>query len=206
MKRKRLCNILLILLLSIGLWANDSTQTVKPSVYQGVLLKLDIATPAIVAGVSKGKMQNYELALNVRLADRFYPTLEVGYAGGRTHKGDSIQYNAHGAFLRVGCDINPLKKSAAASPHALLVGIRVGTGMQAAKTDCWGELVAGCQVEVAKVKNTAFYMGWQGRLKVLFTPDKKNLTADQMAPIYIPGYGHRHHLAWGISYHLGWKF
>lgn len=189
-----------------ALWANDSTQTVKPSVYQGVLLKLDIATPAIVAGVSKGKMQNYELALNVRLADRFYPTLEVGYAGGRTHKGDSIQYDAHGAFLRVGCDINPLKKSAAASPHALLVGIRVGTGMQAAKTDCWGELVAGCQVEVAKVKNTAFYMGWQGRLKVLFTPDKKNLTADQMAPIYIPGYGHRHHLAWGLSYHLGWKF
>lgn len=189
-----------------ALWANDSTQTVKPSVYQGVLLKLDIATPAIVAGVSKGKMQNYELALNVRLADRFYPTLEVGYAGGRTHKGDSIQYDAHGAFLRVGCDINPLKKSAAASPHALLVGIRVGTGMQAAKTDCWGELVAGCQVEVAKVKKTAFYMGWQGRLKVLFTPDKKNLTADQMAPIYIPGYGHRHHLAWGLSYHLGWKF
>lgn len=192
--------------MSIGLWANDSTQTVKPSVYQGMLLKLDIATPAIVAGVSKGKMQNCELALNVRLADRFYPTLEVGYAGGRTHKGDSIQYDAHGAFLRVGCDINPLKKSAAASPHALLVGIRVGTGMQAAKTDCWGELVAGCQVEVAKVKKTAFYMGWQGRLKVLFTPDKKNLTADQMAPIYIPGYGHRHHLAWGISYHLGWKF
>ena len=105
----------IVLLLSLKLWANDSTQTVKPSVYQGVLLKLDIATPAIVAGVSKGKMQNYELALNVRLADRFYPTLEVGYAGGRTHKGDSIQYNAHGGFLRVGCDINPLMPCLSAS-------------------------------------------------------------------------------------------
>lgn len=208
MKRNRLCDILTVLLLgTTALWANDSTKTAKPSVYQGVTLKLDIATPAVVAGFSKGRLQHYEMALNVRLADRFYPTAELGYAGGRTHKGDSLRYNAHGAFLRIGCDINPLKKSAAASPHAMLVGVRVGTAVQEkGYTDCWGEIVAGCQVEVAKVKKTAFYMGWQGRLKVLFTPDKKHLTAEQMKPIYIPGYGHRKHLAWGISYHLGWRF
>lgn len=187
-------------------WANDSTKTAKPSVYQGVTLKFDIATTAFVAGFSKGRMQNYEMALNVRLANRFYPTLEVGYAGGRTHKGDSIQYNAHGGFFRVGLDINPLKKSAASSPHAMLVGVRIGTGIQAAKTDCWAEIVGGCQVEVAKVKKTAFYMGWQGRIKVLMTKEKSGLTADKMGPIYIPGYGHRKHLAWGLSYHLGWRF
>ena len=203
----RLWVIGVALLLSVAVYAADSTAVTKPSVYQGVTLKLDIATPAIVAGFSKGKIQHYEMALNVRLANRFYPTVELGYAGGRTHKGDSLQYNAHGGFARIGCDINPLKKSAAASPHAMLVGVRVATAVQEkGYTDAWGEVVAGCQVEICKVKQTAFYMGWQGRLKFLFTPDKKNLLAEQMKPIYIPGYGHRKHLAWGLSYHLGWRF
>lgn len=185
---------------------NDSVKmAAKPSIYQGMTLKLDIVTPALTAGLSKGKLQQYEVAMNWRLKDRFYPTLELGYAGGKTQKGDTLKYNAHGGYFRVGCDINPLKKHPD-SPHAMLIGIRIGTGVQGKKTDCWGEIVAGCQVEIAKVKNTAFYMGWMGRLKILFTREKEGLPADQMGPIYIPGFGDRNNIGWGLSYHLGWHF
>ena len=176
------------------------------SIYNATQIKLDIASPVVIAGIHQWQMQHYEIAANVQLARRFFPTLELGYSGGKTHRGDSIQYNAHGGFFRVGCDINPLKKKKD-SPHALLVGLRLGTAVQTkGYTDCWGEIIAGCQVEIAKVQKTAFYMGWMGRFKVLFTRDKEGLTADQMKPIYIPGFGNRDNIGWGLNYYLGWRF
>ncbi len=176
------------------------------SIYNATQIKLDIASPVVIAGTHQWLMQHYEIAANVQLAKRFFPTLELGYAGGKTHRGDSIQYKGQGGFFRVGCDINPLKKHKD-SPHALLVGLRLGTAVQTkGYTDCWGEIIAGCQVEIAKVQKTAFYMGWMGRFKVLFTRDTEGLTADQMKPIYIPGFGNRDNIGWGLNYYLGWRF
>ena len=173
----------------------------QPSIYGGMTLKLDIGAAALTPALSKGKLQQYELAMNWQLKHRFYPTLELGYAGGRTNRGDTIQYNAHGGYFRVGCDVNPLKKHPD-SPHAMLLGIRIGTGFQPKKTDCWGEIVAGCQVNLVK----GFYMGWMGRLKILFTRQNEGLPAEEVWPIYIPGYGKRDNIAWGLSYHIGYKF
>ena len=177
----------------------------RKEIYQGTTVKLDILSPLLVSGLNGWRIQHYEVAVNVRLANRFYPTFELGYAGGQTQQGDSIFYNSHGGFFRAGADINPLKRNPG-SPHALLIGLRLGAAFQPRKADCWGEIVAGCQVEIAKVKNTAFYMGWMGRFKILFTREAENLTAAEMGPIYIPGFGHRSNLGWGASYHLGWKF
>ena len=202
--------------MSISLFAaTDSTKVKKEPIYNATQIKLDIASPVVIAGIHQWQMQHYEIAANVQLARRFFPTLELGYSGGKTHRGDSIQYNAHGGFFRVGCDINPLTKKKD-SPHALLVGLRLGTAVQGwehtshatsgTKADCWGEIVLGCQVEIAKVQKTAFYMGWMGRFKVLFTRDKEGLTADQMMPIYIPGFGNRDNIGWGLNYYLGWRF
>ena len=177
----------------------------RKEIYQGTTVKLDILSPLLVSGLSHWTIQHYEVAVNVRLANRFYPTFELGYSGGQTQQGDSIYYNSHGGFFRAGADINPLKRNPG-SPHALLIGLRLGAAFQPRKADCWGEIVAGCQVEICKVKNTAFYMGWMGRFKILFTREAENLTAAEMGPIYIPGFGHRSNLGWGASYHLGWKF
>jgi hypothetical protein len=182
------------------------------------MIKLDIGSPAVVAAFSKGKLQQYEMAVNVRLLNRFYPAVELGYAGGQTNN-DSISYNGHGGFFRVGVDINPLRKNIR-SPHALLVGVRLGTSVQglrqglssearhpySCQADCWGEIVAGCQVEICKVKNTAFYMGWQGRIKCLFTRQAEGLPVEEQRAIYIPGFGYRDNIGWGLSYHLGWRF
>jgi hypothetical protein len=204
---KRLWVIGWLMAMSISLFAaTDTTKVKKEPIYNATQIKLDIASPVVIAGIHQWQMQHYEIAANVQLARRFFPTLELGYSGGKTHRGDSIQYNAHGGFFRVGCDINPLKKHKD-SPHALLVGLRLGTAVQTkGYTDCWGEIVAGCQVEIAKVQKTAFYMGWMGRFKVLFTRDKEGLTADQMKPIYIPGFGNRDNIGWGLNYYLGWRF
>jgi hypothetical protein len=215
----------------------DMAIPAKVPVYQGTQVKLDIASPILVPAANKWQIQHYEVAVNVRLKDRFYPTFEVGYSGGTAQR-DSItytpdelcvtgetqtvrlggNYSGQGGFFRVGCDINPLKKHPE-SPHALLVGVRFGTAVQgikqcynqtapycqAVKADCWGEVVAGCQVEIAKVNNTAFYMGWMGRFRCLFT----RKTADDRNnpyPIYIPGFGKRDNIAWGANYYLGWRF
>ena len=201
MKRSRLCNIVLAIALLIAdcqlLTANSND-----SIYMGTQVKLDIASPILVPATHHWTMQHYEVAVNVRLAQRFYPTAELGYAGGQTAK-DTLTYNGHGGFLRLGCDINPLKRHPEA-PHALLVGVRLGTAVQTkGETDCWGEIVAGCQVEIAKVKNTAFYMGWMGRFKTLFT---RKAAVDNYPVIYIPGYGKYDNIGWGLNYYLGWRF
>ena len=195
----------------------------------GTQVKLDIASPILTPAINNWQMQHYEAAVNVRLAKRWYPTAEIGYAGGK-YSQDSISYTGHGAFLRIGCDLNPLKRHPEL-PHALLVGLRFGTAVQGytqetalsgsssgivtdsdrnmyrsgVQADCWGEIVAGCQVEIAKVHNTAFYMGWMGRFKFLFTRKTMDKNYHPYA-IYIPGFGHRDNIGWGVNYYLGWKF
>jgi len=217
MKRKRLCNILLCLLLSVAAYAHkDSTDVAfeRIAIYQGTQIKLDIASPALTALASKGKVQHYEIGANVRLKDRFYPTLELGWAGGTGTKGDSITYKGNGGFFRVGVDINPLKKHPE-SPHALLIGVRLGTAVQglrqglntaelpySTQADCWGEIVAGCQVQII----SGFYMGWMARMKFLFTRQEEGAPAAEMKTIYIPGFGDRANMNWGVNYYLGWKF
>jgi hypothetical protein len=192
----------LALLLSVAAYAEDSIAVETPKkekkqIYEGTQIKFDILSPILTPGLNNWQMQHYELAANVQLKHRFYPTLELGYAGGKTHN-DSVQYNGHGGFARIGCDINPLKKHPE-SPHALLVGIRIGTAVQTkAETDCWGEIVLGCQVNIAK----GFYMGWMGRLKLLFTREKEGQSS---RPIYIPGFGERANVGWGVNYYLGFK-
>ena len=104
----------------------------RPSIYQGTLLKLDVGASAVVIGMTRGQIQHYELSANVRLKNRFYPTLELGYAGttrAPVTYNDTISYQGQGGFFRVGCDLNPLKKHPE-SPHALIVGIRLGTAVQ----------------------------------------------------------------------------
>ena len=111
-------------------------------------------------------------------------------------------------------------------------GVRLGTAVQdmtqaeisgsqrslfkGAYADCWGEIVAGCQVEIARVNKTAFYMGWMARFKCLFTRTQARVeqpnieindaSVTYLTPIYIPGFGSRDDISWGISYHLGWRF
>ena len=223
--------LLLLCALFVSAHEHDSVAVIrspKNDVYQGMTIKLDLGATAVSLAASKAQIQHYELAMNWRVLQRFYPTFEMGYAGGARSQGDSLFYRGHGGFARVGIDINPLKKHPE-SPHALLVGVRIGTAVQqlnqrlepfvpasemevspapiyqytAVKADCWGEIVVGCQVNV----HAGLYMGWMGRVKCLFTRKSPKDAAEQLAiPIYIPGFGNRDNIGWGLSYHIGYHF
>jgi hypothetical protein len=182
-------------------------------------VKLDIAMPILELARSGGKIQSYEAAVNVRLAKRFYPTLEAGYAlaergaDGGWHKGQ-------GGFGRVGMDLAIVKKGA--TENNMLIGLRVGGAYQdydltnvklysdywgekqlnfydQQRFDCWGEFVAGCQVQVYK----GFQMGWYLRMKLLFT---RKAQEAGVLPYYVPGFGFRKDFQWGINYYLAYKF
>ncbi|MCQ2347477.1 MAG: DUF6048 family protein [Paludibacteraceae bacterium] len=192
------------------------------SIYQGMSLKLDIASPIIDIATSKGAIQTYEIGMNWRLKQRYYPVFELGYnqAQGAADEGT---YRSQGGFARAGVDINGLKKHPERL-NALLVGVRIATALQgydlysvqlpAAKDaeplpkqdylqqfrcDAWGEVALGCQVQVWE----GFQMGWSFRLKVLMT---RNAKEGEPKPYYIPGFGNRDDIGWGFHYYLGWMF
>jgi hypothetical protein len=211
---------LLILLLScFVLCASAREQSDSTAIYQGMSIKLDLANPVLELVRSKGSVQDYEMALNVRLANRFYPTLELGYAKAAL-SADGGDYSGQGGFARIGMDLSALKKGGA--DNCLMIGLRFGGAYQGfeltnvpvhseywqmpninflnqKRFDCWGEIVGGCQVQIWN----GFQMGWYVRIKLLMTRVDKHGAA---LPGYIPGFGHRRDTNWGLSYFLGWRF
>ncbi len=221
--RKR---IYIILIGWLGAWlftpcvqAQESTDTVPQQIYQGLQVKLDLGTPILEIARSSAKVQSYELAVNVNLKQRYFPTLELGYAqADRTLT--SGTFVGKGGFARVGLDLSSLKKRPN-SPNKLLVGVRVGTAVQDynmtdltlndsywqspsamnfhdVRCDVWGEISIGIQVQIYK----AFYMGWALRLKALFTRGEEG----EPSAYYIPGYGYKGDMNFGFNYYVAWQF
>lgn len=203
-----------------GLYVDHMKIYNDSAIYQGINLKLDLFNTVFYLGKYKAHMQTYEMAMNVRLKQRFFPTLELGYAFGELGPGNTL-WHGQGGWADVGLDINGLKKNAT-SQNGLLVGIRIGTAVQKYDlnnvnvndpywkenlttsfqdnwhTDCWGEVVAGCQVQIYG----PVMMGWYIRLKTLFTRKTDNT---QPIPYFIPGFGYRDYTQWGFNYYIGWK-
>ena len=219
---KRWLFILLLLPMALLAYAQQtrkegSTDTL--SVYQGVGVKLDLAMPIIEAARSAGKIQTYEVAVNVRLLNRYYPILETGYAIAQC-EADGGQHKGHGGYAKLGMDLAVIKKGVA--ENNVLVGVRFGNAFQRYdltnvkvqtdywpsdplnfyqqfRYDCWGEIVAGCQVFVWK----GLHLGWTGRMKFLMT---RNAKLGKVMPYYIPGLGFRKDFNWGFNYYIGYRF
>ena len=210
--------LLILSLCCVSLYAS-AREYADTAIYQGMSVKLDIAMPILEAARSAGKIQSYEAAINVRLAKRFYPTLEAGYAFAE-RSADGGQYNGQGGFGRIGMDLAVVKKGEA--PNNMLIGLRCGGAYQnydltnvkqhiqywpnqslnfydQHRFDCWGEFVAGCQVQV----HNGFQMGWYIRMKILFTRTDKD---GGPMPYYIPGLGFRKDFNWGFNYYIGYRF
>ena len=219
---KRFFVILLLLPLALLSYAREDVEKERNDsipLYQGVNVKLDIAMPIIEAARSAGKIQDYEMAINVRLKNRFYPTLELGYALAECGA-DGAQHKGQGGFARLGVDLAIIKKGE--TENNMLVGLRFGGAYQnydltnvqlqtdywqsnsidfynQNRFDCWGEVVVGCQVYLWK----GLHMGWYGRVKLLFT---RNVSEEQVLPYYVPGLGFRNDLNWGFNYYIGYRF
>ena len=211
--------LLLILSLCCLVLCASAREYADTAVYQGISVKLDLGTPILEIARSAGKMQSYEAAVNVRLAKRFYPTLEAGFAIAEREVSDAF-HKGQGAFGRLGMDLAVVKKGV--PENNMLVGLRLGGAYQdydltnvrlysdywgeqrldfydQKRFDCWGEFVAGCQVQVYK----GFQMGWYIRMKLLFT---RNAKEGEVMPYYVPGLGFRKDFNWGVNYYLAYKF
>lgn len=210
--------LLIVSLCCLALCAS-AREYADTAVYQGMSVKLDVGNSVFELARSAGKIQSYEAAINVRLAKRFYPTIEAGYA--MAERGaDGGMHKGKGGFGRIGMDLAVVKKGA--SENNMLVGLRFGSAYQnydltnvklysdywgeqrinfynQQRFDCWGEIVAGCQVQVYK----GFQMGWYIRMKLLFT---RNAKEGEVMPYYIPGLGFRKDFNWGFNYYLAYKF
>lgn len=188
------------------------------ALYQGMNVKLDIGNTVYTLATTKGQRQQYEIAVNANLLNKFYPTVELGY--GLSHDvASGGTYDGQGAFTRLGVDINPLRKGRNRY-YALLAGIRLGVGLQQYsltgvslhddywgastvdypakfRADCWGEIVAGLQIKVAG----PITMGWYARIHFLFTG-----SVGDHQPYYIPGYGCVDASNFGFNYYIGYRF
>ena len=184
------------------------------AIYQGVNVRVDILNPLYELIRSDWHTYDIEVAVNVRLKNRFFPTAELGHAGRfmQEENNTAPRYNGYGQFARLGLDINPLKKHPERR-SCMLVGVRAGTAWQymhspslieaeqhgAWIADAWGEIVAGVQVDIYK----GFNMGWAIRMKFLFT---ENSHDELTTPYYIPGFGYHGSMNWGFNYYLGYAF
>lgn len=194
------------------------------AIYQGINLGLDVGNTILELARSKAAIQSYEVTMNVDLQHKYFPTLELGYAGTKPLTAGGGTYMGQGGFARVGLDLYALKKRKNPD-NMLLVGVRVGTALQdfsisgvavsdsywqtttmadmnhLFRCDAWGEIVASVHVKVYK----AFYMGWAVRMKFLMTRNNYKKSGTPTA-YYIPGFGYKQDTNFGFNYYLGFNF
>ncbi len=200
----------------------DSIQA-KTNWLNGITLQADLAS-LVSSAIDNGESYSLEGGALINIKNKYYPIVEIGFAGADKTTAENINFKTNGLFGRMGVDFS-LKKSkpnAKVSNNLVSAGVRLGMSNFAyninnivitddywknseskdfnnmTSTNLWYELVFGVRVEV--IKN--IYMGWSIRNKHLIT---KN-AAGEVFPWYIPGYGKNATSNWGINYSLGYKF
>jgi len=188
----------------------------------GVTIQADIASLIGSALLSK-ETYSSEIGVQVDLKQKFFPILELGYAGANKTSIDNVSFQTKGMFSRLGVDFNLLspKKDQKPSTNLFLAGLRLG--MSSFKYDLnnlvitdnywggseilnypntsnikiWYEIVLGIRVEVVR----DLFMGWSVRTKNLINQD----VTGQISPWYIPGFGINNGSSWGLNYTIGYK-
>jgi len=202
---------------------NKDTIAVKTKWWSGVTLQVDVAS-MIGSALSKGETYSLEGAAQIDIKNKYYPIVEIGFAGANKTSSEDINFKTNGLFGRVGVDFNMKKAKPDSKPsnNLFTAGLRLGMTRFAYNInnivitdDYWGnsellnfnnqitskfwyEIVLGVKVEV--FKNT--YMGWTVRNKQLISKD----ASGEVFPWYIPGYGINQSSLWGINYIVGYKF
>lgn len=197
--------------------------TIKMPLYNGIFVQADIASIASSL-LSKGETYSYEAAFQADLKHKFFPTIELGFAGANKLTNDKIGFKTNGLFGRIGIDFNVLtpKKDSKPTTNLFLVGLRLGMtnysynisnititddywgGTKAvlyndnSTTKIWYEIAVGVRVEVLK----NIFMGWTLRSKSLISNDVEG----NISPWYIPGFGINNGTNWTINYTIGYKF
>lgn len=88
----------------------------------GIDVGVDILSPILKAFGSD--FMSAEAMIDVNLYNRFFPTVEVGYGGGKSTNDYDVSIKASAPYFRLGFDYNTLWKKA--HGNLLLVGLRYG--------------------------------------------------------------------------------
>jgi hypothetical protein len=201
----------------------ESSDTIKTPLYNGFMIQADIAS-VVTSALSNGVTYSYEAGIQVDLKHKYYPVIELGFAGANKTTPENIGFITNAPFGKIGIDFNILKKKKDSKPtnNLFLMGVRLGmTNFNYKLTNVtitdnywggsevvlagtnttskiWWEIVAGVRVEV--VKN--IYMGWNVRIKNLLSQDAVGV----VSPWYIPGFGINTASNWGFNYTIGYHF
>lgn len=230
MQKNTLNSIIKVLLCLTVFSANAQKKVIEPAdtlkipLYNGFTVRTDISS-AISPIFIKGISYSYEAGVQVDLKHKFYPVVEIGFAGADKTSVGNIGFKTDAIFERVGIDFNILKQKQDSKPtkNLFLAGFRLGMsnfnykitnatitndywgGTQTVDysnmptcTKIWWEIVAGVQVEMLK----NFYMGWTIRNKNLISQDVDGV----VSPWYIPGYGKNASNNWGFNYYIAYHF
>lgn len=189
----------------------------------GIRVEADIS-PVLALFSTNNEIFSYEAAVQFYIKNRYFPVVEVGFAGADKISTFAMGYRGEGLFYRLGMDFNMLKSKEGSKPtnNMLLLGARLGfttfkydlTGIDLSDgywnetiekdmydlpgTKMWFEISGGLRVELTK----NIFAGWTFRYKNLITTDA---IGDYKA-WYIPGYGLNTEGVWGFNYLVGYKF
>lgn len=200
------------------------TDSVIKAYYRGFRVDVDLASP-ITTLLNNGDKFGYEADIAVDLKHKYFPTIEVGYAGADKSIPAGASFSTKGMYSRFGIDFNLIKPKKDKVPlnHIFFAGVRLAFSpmsynysnllihdgywnqdilhakMDQKTTKVWFEIVAGMRVEISK----NIYMGWTVRNKKLFGED----TVGEFSPWYVPGFGIKGDgKSWGMNYSIGYKF
>ena len=88
----------------------------------GIDVGVDILSPVLKAFGSD--FMSAEAMVDVNLYNRYFPTIEIGYGGGKSINDYDVSIKASAPYFRIGIDYNTLWKKA--HGNLLLVGLRYG--------------------------------------------------------------------------------
>lgn len=187
----------------------------KPERHQ-LLLGVDLSR--FVVPIIDSTRFGWEVSADYELLNDMFVNVEIGSQNTR-FKTPDYQYNAAGAYTRLGVDYNFMKHVDEESTDKLLVGFRYGFSTFYHEADqitlrdkIWGDLsnqevernwLTANWVEAttgmrARLINN-FYMGWTIRFRVRLWLQKDKI----MEPYHIPGYGRAWNNSWvGVNYSL----
>lgn len=192
------------------------------SLWQGILVEIDLV-PLVQTAIVNKDIFGFQGNAQVNLKNKYFPTLEAGFAGAKKSSADDIHFKTNGLFGKLGMDIPVFKpkKQSTQENNLFLAGVRLGISHfnyslnnlvitdgywggsetinfdKTPSTKFWFEINAGLRVEV--FKNT--FMGWNIKNRHLINKAKPG----EIAPWYIPGYGLGKDSGWGFSYTIGYR-
>jgi hypothetical protein len=202
----------------------QKSDSVIKAAFRGLRLDIDLV-PIASNFIYKGERFGYEAGVYADLKHKYFPAVEIGFAGANKTSTADVHFKTSGLYGRVGLDFNLIKpkKDRKPSNNMFFAGARIGFSPfsysynnvvvqnnywgtdisqnfdNVTTTKVWFEIVAGIRVEVLK----NIYMGWTVRNKKLLGED----VLGELSPWYIPGFGVKGEgSSWGVNYAIGYKF